>query len=312
MALDDLQSQPVMPSEAPVVAVETAVAPVSTPVAPTATPDGSDDAQARARAMGWAPKEEFRGDPERWKDADTFVAEAEQNMPVMRERLRDATRRISEFEQKQERQRREFADHVARVERMSVTALERQRDQIVGSYEAAKRQAVEVGDLNRYDQLKHDEAQSLKHFDTTARQAAAPPATQQPGGAQRQFTPDEMATVGEWVGKNGWFERDLELNAVAQARHIALLREKPGLSMSDNLATVEKYVRNKFPEKFGIPDGELGSAPVEGGGRRAVNPPRQKGAADLPPEIRKVGERFVAQKLFKDINEYARDFWSQE
>jgi hypothetical protein len=281
--------------------------------APDTASSGGEDVESRARAMGWVPKEEFRGPAERWKDPESFVKDGEEQMPVLRERLRDATRRISDFEAQQRRQQAEFADKMARLERMSATALVRQREQIVGSYEAAKRQAVETGDVTRYEQLQKDQREALNGFDSQAQQAVQAGQQQAPvqGGGDRQFTSAEMAVVNTWVDKNGWFQRDIELNAAAQARHITLLRQKPGLSMEQNLAEVEKFVRDKFPERFGSSGGgERGMSAVEGGSRRATSQVRQKGAADLPADVRRIGERFVQQGLFKDIGEYAKEFWS--
>ena len=42
------------------------------------------ETEISARAMGWRPQDEFGGDPERWVDADTFVARGEQVMPLLK------------------------------------------------------------------------------------------------------------------------------------------------------------------------------------------------------------------------------------
>ena len=38
------------------------------------------DIEAEARKHGWRPKEEFKGDPARWTDAETFVKRADEVM----------------------------------------------------------------------------------------------------------------------------------------------------------------------------------------------------------------------------------------
>ncbi|MDE2106523.1 MAG: hypothetical protein KGL39_55425, partial [Patescibacteria group bacterium] len=40
--------------------------------------------EERAGAMGWVPQEKFRGDPEKWVDAETFVQRGEQVMPILK------------------------------------------------------------------------------------------------------------------------------------------------------------------------------------------------------------------------------------
>ena len=40
--------------------------------------------EQRAKDMGWAPREEWRGDPERWIDAEQFVHRGEEILPILR------------------------------------------------------------------------------------------------------------------------------------------------------------------------------------------------------------------------------------
>jgi hypothetical protein len=40
--------------------------------------------ETQARELGWSPKEEFKGDPERWIDAETFVKRGEELMPILK------------------------------------------------------------------------------------------------------------------------------------------------------------------------------------------------------------------------------------
>ena len=61
----------------------------------TETP--SPDIEARARAMGWRPQEEFNGDPAKWKPAEDFVAKGENDLPVLRENMRRMTSTITEL-----------------------------------------------------------------------------------------------------------------------------------------------------------------------------------------------------------------------
>lgn len=42
------------------------------------------DVETAAREMGWRPKEEFRGEPEKWVDAETFVSRGEHFLPIVR------------------------------------------------------------------------------------------------------------------------------------------------------------------------------------------------------------------------------------
>jgi len=43
-----------------------------------------ETAETKAKAMGWSPKDEFRGDPDRWVDAETYVRRGEEFIPFLR------------------------------------------------------------------------------------------------------------------------------------------------------------------------------------------------------------------------------------
>ncbi len=257
-----------------------------------------DDVESKARSQGWVSKEEFRGDPSKWRPADEFVKRGEELLPIAIERARTAERRIQEIEA-------QFQQKLARVERVSEIALQRQRDDLETRYAAAMRDAAATGDVDRYDQLANARADVFQRFDESLRQQVyATP-------SQPAVEPDKVRAVQEWVAQNDWFNRDQEMNAVAQAHHMKLLREQPGMALTDNLAATRKYVQQRYPERFGITPKQVAQAAVEGGGTRMpVTAARGKGAADLPADVRAVAERFVKQGLFKDVSEYAKDYFS--
>lgn len=279
--------------------------------APQEQAGGHDDVETRARAMGWVDKDEFRGPADKWRPADEFVRKGEEDLPILRERLRDSTRKTADLEAKLARQQADFAANFKRLESMSAMALQRQREQLLGSYAAAQRDAVANGDVARYDQLERDKFTALHDYDTRIAQAQQPPAPQHQDQRSPQLPPHEAATVSSWRQSNAWFDADMEMNMVAQARHVALQKEKPGLSLEENLKEVSAYVRQRYPDKFAS---RAAPAAVEGGSRfsGAQGGSRSRGAADLPAEARRQGEKWVKDGTFKDINEYAKLYWEQE
>ena len=46
--------------------------------------EGEVNVEQEARTLGWVPQEEFKGDPNRWVDADTFVERGHTVMPILR------------------------------------------------------------------------------------------------------------------------------------------------------------------------------------------------------------------------------------
>jgi len=263
------------------------------------------DVESRARAHGWVGKDEWQGDPDKWRPADEFVKRGEELLPVALERSRALERRLADIEAQAARERATYTDHLSRVEKTALTALERQKAILESSYKAALRQAAETGDVARYDQLEKDRVVALQPYDQ------APP-VQQPAPPPQQAHADP--TVASWVQKNEWFNRDPVLNSVAQAIHMDLLRSRPGMSLEENLQATTQEVRRRFPDKFGTPSTPttIVAPMVEAGGGRmpSTTARRGKGAQDLPSDVRATGERFVKQGLFKDLNEYAAEFFA--
>ena len=272
--------------------------------------DGGD-IESKARNQGWVPQEEWRGDPEKWRPADEFVKRGEELLPVALERSRAAERKAQELEARLAARERESEEKLARLERMSTAALQRQREQLESAYKNAMRDAVTSGDTQRFDQLDRDRNLAISDFDKQVHEQVNP---QRQPGQPAPLPPDVERQVSTWVQQNEWFNRDPELNQVAQIHHQRLLREKPGLSIADNLAETTKYVRGRYPDKFGSSERQIIAPMVEGGGGRMAQTTnsRSKGANDLPSDVRSVGERYVKQGLFKDLNEYAREYFAQD
>lgn len=291
------------------IAIQGEAAPVESQT--TVETSGGDDVESKARLHGWVPREEFKGDPEKWRPADEFVKRGEELLPIALERTRAAERKLADMEARIAQREREYTDTVGRLERMSTKALERQREQLMANYSAAMRQAVELGDVQRFDQLQRDQYTAVQQFDTQVREAVAPPQQQQNG--PRPLPPEEQALVSSWVRENAWYERDPAMKALAEAHHVALNNQFPGISLQENLKQVAAEVRRRFPDKFGPTNHKIVAPMVEsgGGGMPGAGAGRRtKSAADLPADAKAAAERFVKQGIYKNVNEYAADYWA--
>jgi len=258
----------------------------------------NNEVETRARSQGWVSKDEFRGDPEKWRPADEFVKRGEELLPIALERARAAERRTYDLES-------QYKQDIARLERMNNIALDRQRADLQARYDSAMRTAAANGDLDQYDQLSQNRERAIAQHDEHIQKQVRGP--DQP----HQMPAEVQQAVTGWVAQNDWFNRDPELNAVAQQQHMKLLREQPGLSLQDNLAQTKKYVQQRYPERFGVTQRAPVMSSVESGGRMSAGAAaRAKSGNDLPADVRAVAERFVKQGLFKDVNEYAREFFS--
>lgn len=264
------------------------------------------EAETRARAMGWVDKDSFRGPAEKWVDADEFVRIGEQELPVLRERNRAMERRYTDLETRLQKQEREFQERVQRQENLSRIALAQQRATLANQYEAAKLNAVEMGDTTRYQQLNRDQQQAIQNFDEQYHKAAEPPQSQRQSGPP----PDVQAKVDAFVVENPWFATDAGLNQYAQTVHMHLQRTQPNLTIEQNFAEVAKQVKERFPEKFGR-SGSGGPAAVEGGSSMSSGGGRRtRGYADLPAEAKRDVDEFVKAGAFKSRDDGAKAYWA--
>lgn len=262
--------------------------------------------EQEARSMGWVPQEEFRGDLDKWRPADEFVQRGKEFLPIVQSQNRKLRDQL-------EAKDREFEERVARMERMNQQAMDRQRQQIIDSYENAKERAVESGDTEAYRRLKDDQAKALKDLDDTTTDKDEPKTPRDEPDELAKLTPDQRQSVEEFARNEPWMN-DAVLGGYA-GREFQRLRERsPYASFDTILAEVKRLTIERFPEDFGAQPqrGQRRGSPVDSGQRTSGARRNGKSARDLPPEAREAGDRFVGQGLYKNIDEYSAFYWSQE
>ncbi|HUY05015.1 MAG TPA: hypothetical protein VMV33_17185 [Rhodocyclaceae bacterium] len=209
---------------------------------------GEDDAavEARARKHGWKPLAEFRGDPKVWRSAAEYLARGDEELPILRERLRTIEQRSERAEARaraaeklQEEALAVSRDVSARLRTADERALAKARREL----EARRDEAIDAADREAVRAVDRE----LQELETTA----APPARQPPaadvgaGGAGATPHPDAVA----WGRRNPWFGEDSELRSVATGVHTRLLAAEPDLSLAQNLERVTAAMAAMFPDR---------------------------------------------------------------
>jgi hypothetical protein len=239
-------------------------------------PEDEISVEARARAMGWKPKAEFRGDPARWTDAATFVEVAEQQLPV----LRDQNRRMSERLARQDTELSSLRNSLEEQKRAVQDAInlarrsdQRGYDRALRELKERQREAVSAGDTEAYDQVE-EQIQALEQTRAEVVEEApmrAPPAA--PPGPQ----PDPA--IQSFVAANPWFTdgRRPALKAMMIAMHQAVLSEGRIADLPAQLAEAKRRTAAQFPDEPELQDG----APMSTPPRRP--PPRRTAAPVAAP-----------------------------
>lgn len=208
-----------------------------------------DEIGGLARRLGWKPQEEYKGPPERWVDARSFVETADRNPAVMWSNLQTLDKRHAALEREFRENKAKLGEAVTMISDLS----EQSRKISERSYERARREliaerdaAVEAGDRQKFSQVDTELTDLEKNRPTPAQARAAP----QPNGQAAPPTPAPPQEVQEWGRQNPWFYTDTDLQGEANALHMALLNTRPDLSISDNLASVSRTIKALHPEKF--------------------------------------------------------------
>jgi hypothetical protein len=224
----------------------------------------SSEVEDKARKMGWTPKEEFKGDPDKWRDAAEFVERGENMLPIVRATVKKQELKIAELEQTI----REFAEHHTKTE-------QRAYEKAFKDLKAKQIEAVAAGDAKAFAEVDAEMAALHK-------EAAEKPKIKTP-----QQTSDPV--YDEWASRNRWIEdRTLEKEAEAQAIY---LRERGDKRIgADFLDAVKERVKKEFPDKFENPRRNAAQS-VE-----SSAPAAKKGGktyADMPAEARAACDRMA-------------------
>jgi hypothetical protein len=252
----------------------------ATPEAPE-TPEVDPEVITQASAMGWAPEDQWRGDPSRWVDAQTFLDRGKNRIPILNERIKHQAEQLNEMQATLA----QFAEHYGTVQK---NAYER----AIRDLKAMQQEAVADGDTAKFSQVD----QQIEHL------------RQNPPSAPNIRPPDpsQDPVFQEWLSDNPWYSTDKELGTYAESVGNFIRQRNPSLVGGDFLSEVSKEVRERFPDKFG---GKARPVPTVEGARASTPKPKTgKSYSDLPAEAKQACDRFVKQKLLTR-EQYIKDYF---
>ena len=266
--------------------------------------------EAEARKGGWSPRENWRGRPEEFVEADEFVRRGRQILPIVRAQF-DKTRTENEQLKRDLAESRADADRrIKAVERTAHAALDLQRTQMLSDFESRKRAAAAAGDTATYDRVAADEQRAYAKL---AEKTKPDPET--PQSAATTVPPE----VAAWAQRNPWFHRDPALAREAEGVHMALLEEAPGMSLADNLDRVAETLKSRYPQKFGVTAEQKGRtfSAVEGTtSTRGGSAPRERGWKELPSDAKDacqsmIDRGYLKGDLKKVQTDFAKTYWEE-
>lgn len=223
------------------------------------TPQYSEIEQA-ALEKGWRPREEYQGDPAKWRSAEVFMA------------LDEPLKRI-ESQSKELKRVREALDALATHHKR---VKESEYNRALKQLQDARKEAFRNGETDQAFAIE-DRIEELK---VEKENIVLPEIPQEP---EQTIAPEFQA----WVEANPWYTKNKAMRAAADAIGIDLHQQ--GHSPKEVLKLVEQEIKKEFPNKFVNEKAQRPNA-VESSSRGS---PRAAETIDLDPQDRKIMESIV-------------------
>lgn len=242
------------------------------PVEPTVVPEANneptphidaDPYEQEARDQGWKPKEEYEGDPSKWRPAKEFVERGELfgKIDSLGKELKETRKALKMLQ-----------DHHSKVK-------ETEFNRAVNELKGLQKKHLEEGNSDEY--IKTTELLT----DLKAEQKAREVMSQQ---AQPAVDPRFTA----WQERNAWYGKDTEMRQFADTLGLGYAQANPGLDPDEVLEYVTNQVKKTFKDRFENPNRTKPSA-VEG----SSNAQPKKDDVQLTDDERRVMNTFVRQGI---------------
>jgi hypothetical protein len=267
-----------------------------------------------ARNMGWLPQEEYKGNPDKWVDADEYVEKGKQVMPILlanNKRLQnDALTKQAQIDtlkaeiEELREATKALQDHASVANKRDVDAA---RDQL----KARLKEAREDNDIDA--EMDIQEALAALKDTPAPKSPAKPPVKKDP--VDDAVSPEFKA----WAEENPWFNGT---DPEDRKRTKEFIRIGEDLREEGNTLAGRKFfeaIEKAYEEKHG--EKQERSGKYESGNNRSQgrnNAPRS--FSSLPPEAKQAcredAEAVVGpNKKFKDMKsweaEYARLYYGE-
>ena len=223
-----------------------------------------DSYEEQARQQGWKPKEEYEGDPDKWRPAKEFVERGELfgKIDSMGKELKETRKALKMLQ-----------EHHSKVR-------ETEYNNALKELKALQKKHLEEGNSDGY--LEATELLTDLKAEQKAREVITKNTPAQPD-------PRFVA----WANENKWYQQDQEMKQYADVVGLGYAQANPGLDPEEVLEYVTAQVKSRFKDKFVNPNRSKPNS-VEGASTPASN---KSSAIELSDEERKVMNTFIRQNI---------------
>lgn len=261
------------------------------------------EAEQSARAQGWVPQEEFKG--ENWVDAETFVQRGEKIAAIATKQAKELREELSQLKADREEDKKVFAEFKKfqdEIRERDKEATENWYKNELANIKAAKREAIKEDDREKLIQIEDYKDEVDERYKETKEKLKEKEKIDQK--EEQKVDPDFQ----KWITDNQWYKDDDVMSAYADKVGSKMYKDKFSSNM-EFYKSVEAKVKEKFPEKFTNPNREKENAVESGGGHR-----KSKGKTydDLPSFAKAACDKFCKTIPGFTKEQYLRDVnWDQ-
>lgn len=218
-----------------------------------------DSYEDQAREQGWRPKEEYDGDPNKWRPAKEFVERGELfgKIDHMGKELKETRKALKMLQ-----------DHHSKVK-------ETEYNNALTELKALQKKHLEEGNSDGY--LEASELLTDLKAEQKAREVV---------GQNTPAQPDPRFI--SWTQENKWYQTNTEMREFADTVGMGYASRNPGIDPEDVLKYVAKEVKTRFKDSFVNPNRSKPSS-VEGASAPAAN----KSSFELTDDERRTMNTFV-------------------
>lgn len=238
--------------------------------------------EKEASSEGWRPQEEWKGDPEKWVTAETFVERGEKIAGILKSKVDRLASEVQHLKQSNAK----FGEyHKKTIERERLES-----EQKIQALETMLSEAVDAGDGKTFTRVNRELSNLKQNIPVE----------------QPEFSIDPIEA--QWLTDNPWYNNDPQLRAMADGVSNAVDLE--GFMGQSRLDEITRRVKETFPDKFDNPNRKR--EPTVGDGSPQVEEPvKAKSYKNLPKDAKEACDGFVKDG-FMTKEDYVEQYFSED
>ncbi|CAB4241270.1 hypothetical protein UFOVP67_29 [uncultured Caudovirales phage] len=231
------------------------------------------ETEQQAMEMGWVPEDKYSGDKAKWKPAEQFLEYGKSINGILRKTNESLIKKNEDLAKK-----------VDAIEKANSTALkflakkyEQEKQDLISHLKAVRKEAINNSDGERVAEIESQ----MEKVEADYQADLADLKTQ-----QQEQAPQESPEFLEWKEKNSWYGSKKALTKIAETIGEELRSRNPELVGAPFLQRVEKEMKERFPDEFGLNSNRTKPTMVASGSAETSSSAKGTSYSDLPKDAK--------------------------